>query len=320
MKNILLIGGAGYIGGITADLLTEKGYNVTIFDNLLYEERFLKRIPFIFGDIRDTKALVKIHNKFDTIIWLAAIVGDGACSQDPELTYEINYYSLKRFLDETKRKIIFPSTCSVYGAQNELLTEESKTMPLSVYAKTKLMAEKLILDHGGLAFRLGTLFGIGDNFSRLRLDLVVNVLTYKAVSENRIKVFGGEQWRPILSVADVGRYFVEAVTRDYNDVYNLGFKNVKIIDLAKIFSSIFPNLEIEVVDIQFEDARNYKVSTERADNNFIHKPKDSIENEVFRIKEVLETRRIKNPNDPHYYNTHYVKDTLNKIRTFNGNT
>ena len=108
MKNILIIGGSGYIGGITTDLLTQKGYNVTVYDNLLYEDRFLKNVPFIFGDIRDTEYLISIHKKFDTIIWLAAIVGDGACAQDPELTYEINYYSLKRFLDKTKRKIIFP--------------------------------------------------------------------------------------------------------------------------------------------------------------------------------------------------------------------
>ena len=316
MKNILIIGGSGYIGGITTDLLTQKGYNVTVYDNLLYEDRFLKNVPFIFGDIRDTEYLISIHKKFDTIIWLAAIVGDGACAQDPELTYEINYYSLKRFLDKTKRKIIFPSTCSVYGAQNKVLSEDSNTNPLSVYAKTKLMAEKIVLDHGGMAFRLGTLFGVGDHYSRLRLDLVVNILTYKAAFENKITVFGGEQWRPIISVGDAASYFVEAVTRDYNDVFNLGMKNVKIFDLATVFKSIFSDLEIEVVDIEFEDARNYKVTTDKADNNFIHKPTTTIESEIFRIKELLLSRRIKNPNDPNYYNVHYVKDKLSLMKSF----
>lgn len=317
MKNVLVVGGAGYVGGLASNFLQQKGYNVTVFDNLLYEERFLKDISFIFGDIRDTKTLTRLQKKFDTIIWLAAIVGDGACAQDPELTYEINYYSLKRFLDDTKRQIIFPSTCSVYGAQHEMLNEESKTNPLSVYAQTKLMAEKIVLDNKGLVFRLGTLFGLGDHYSRIRLDLVVNFLTFKALCENKIKVFGGEQWRPVLSVQDVASYFVEAVTRDYNDIFNISLKNIKIIDLANTFRNIFPELEVEIVDIQFEDARNYRVETAKAENHFIFKPSVSIESEIFKIRDLLSSRRIKNPNDPTYYNTHYVKNILNNIKNFN---
>jgi len=218
MRNVLVIGGAGYIGGCLTDQLLQKGYHATVFDCLMYEERFLKKVPFVYGDIRDTDALVRLAPKYDTIIWLAGIVGDGACAQDPELTYEINFNSIKRFLDRTRRKLIFPSTCSVYGAQHGMLLETSPTMPLSIYAETKLEAEKAVLDHGGMALRLGTLFGVGDEYSRLRLDLVINVLTYKAFKEGKITIFGGEQWRPILAVRDVASYFVEAVTRDYNAV------------------------------------------------------------------------------------------------------
>lgn len=314
MKNILVVGGAGYIGGLTTDLLVAKGYNVAVFDNLMYEDRFLKRIPFYYGDIRDTKTLLALQDKFDTVIWLAAIVGDGACSQDPELTYEINFHALKRFLDGTKRRIIFPSTCSVYGAQDGLLSETTPAKPLSVYAETKLEAEKVVLDNGGLVFRLGTLFGVGDEFSRLRLDLVVNVLTLKALKERRISVFGGEQWRPILSVRDVASFFVEAVTRDYNDVFNLAMRNVRIIELASIYRNFFPDLKVDVVEMKFEDARNYRVSTERADKAFLHKATISVENEVLRMKEILEGRRIKDPTDPRYYNTNYVKHTLEALK------
>ena len=161
MKNILVVGGAGYIGGCLTDLLTGQGHHVTVVDRLLYEERFLKEVPFVFADVRDTATLVNIQQKYDTIIWLAAIVGDGACAQDPELTFEVNYQAVKRFLEKTKRRIIFPSTCSVYGAQDGLLTEESATNPLSAYAESKLMAEKAVLDHGGIAFRLGRSSGSG---------------------------------------------------------------------------------------------------------------------------------------------------------------
>jgi nucleoside-diphosphate-sugar epimerase len=314
MRNVLVVGGAGYIGGCLTDLLIEQGNHVTVFDRLLYEERFLKDVPFVFGDIRDTDALVKIHHKYDTIIWLAAIVGDGACAQDPEVTFEVNYHCLKRFLDKTKRRLIFPSTCSVYGAQDGLLLETSDTKPLSAYAESKLMAEKAVLEHGGIAFRLGTLFGVGDHYSRLRLDLVLNVLTYKALADNKITVFGGEQWRPVLAVKDVAAYLAEAVTRDNNDVYNVAMKNVKIIDCALVYKNIFPDLKVEIVATKFEDARNYRVSTERADHTFIFKPRTSIESEVHSMLLLLKDHRIKNPLDPRYYNTHHVRATLDDIR------
>ena len=197
-----------------------------------------------------------------------------------------------------------------------MLTEESPAKPLSVYAETKYLAEKAVLEYGGMAFRLGTLFGLGDAFSRLRLDLVINVLTYKAFKENKITVFGGDQWRPILAVKDVAAFFVEAVTRDYNDVFNLSMKNIRIKDCAEIYRNIFPNLQVEVVDSKFEDQRNYRVSTDKADRAFIFRPLTSVEEEVHRILNLLRTMRIKNPLDSRYYNTHHVKATLDEIRRF----
>jgi nucleoside-diphosphate-sugar epimerase len=314
--NVLVVGGAGYIGGCLTDELRARGHHVTVFDRLLYEERFLKEVPFVFGDVRNTAGLAAIHHKYDTIVWLAAIVGDGACAQDPELTFEVNYHAVRRFLEATGRRLVFPSTCSVYGAQDGLLTEESETRPLSAYAQSKLMAEKAVLDHGGLAFRLGTLFGLGDQYSRLRLDLVLNVLTFKALHENRITLFGGDQWRPVLAVQDVAAYFAEAVTRDYNDVFNLGMRNIRIRDCAAIYQNIFPDLTIEIVDTKFEDARNYRVSTEKAARNFIFSPRTSIESEVHRMVGLLRDRRIKDPLSPQYYNTHHVRATLDAIRAY----
>ena len=316
MRNVLIVGGAGYIGGCLTDQLMAKGYNVTVFDRLLYEERFLKKVPFLYGDVRDTDTLAAVQSKYDTVIWLAAIVGDGACSQDPELTYEVNFHAVKRFLDRTRRKLIFPSTCSVYGAQHGLLTESSPTMPLSVYAETKLKAEQAVLDAGGMAFRLGTLFGVGDDYSRLRLDLVINVLTFKALTEGKITVFGGDQWRPILAVRDVASFFAEAVTREYNDVFNLSMKNVKIVDCVGIYQNIFPNLKVDIVESKFEDSRNYRVSTEKADARFIFRPRISVEEEVHNMADLLKTHRIKDPLDPRYYNTHFVRATLDDIRKF----
>jgi nucleoside-diphosphate-sugar epimerase len=101
------------------------------------------------------------------------------------------------------------STCSVYGAQDGMLTEESPTEPLSIYAATKLSAEEYLKDKNAIIFRLGTLFGVGDQFSRIRTDLVVNVMAARAYYEQRLKVFGGEQWRPLLHVKDAALAFVK---------------------------------------------------------------------------------------------------------------
>jgi nucleoside-diphosphate-sugar epimerase len=310
MSNVLVVGGAGYIGGLTTDLLLEKGHTVTVFDNLLYEERFLKACDFIYGDIRNTEHLLAIHKKYDHIIWLAAIVGDGACSQSPDLTVEVNVKSLQRFLSKTGRRVVFTSTCSVYGAQMGILTEESATRPLSLYASTKLEAEKYVLENGGLVFRLGTLFGLGDRYSRIRLDLIVNVLTLRAITQKKLTVFGGEQWRPILAVRDVAGYLTEAITRDYVGVYNLKYQNVKILDLAKRIQSIFPDVAIEVTEISFEDSRNYRVDSSRAERDFIFRPKTSIEEEVYRMQFLFAEHRIKNADSDIYYNTRHVKTLI----------
>lgn len=313
---VLVVGGAGYIGGCLTDQLASAGYQPTVFDSLLYESRFLKNTPFIHGDVRDTDTLTKIHSEYASIIWLAALVGDGACAHDVELTYEVNFHSVKRFLERTKRRILFPSTCSVYGAQDGLLDETCAPKPLSVYAETKLLAEKCVLDNGGLAFRLGTLFGLGDRFSRIRLDLVVNVLTLKAVREGKITVFGGEQWRPIIAVKDVAGHFVEAVGSSRNDVYNLGMRNVRISELGNMFRKIFPDLKVDVVRSRFEDLRNYQISTAKAERAFKYRPTCTVEQEVRDMIKLLVEHRIKDPLDPVYYNTYFVKAALEGIRNW----
>lgn len=306
-KKILVIGGGGYVGGITTDLLAAAGHRVTVFDNLMYEKRYLKDCNFIYGDVRDTSKLLKIHHKFDEIIWLAAIVGDGACAQNPDLTKSINVDSIKNFLRQAKRRLIYLSTCSVYGAQNRILDENSPTKPLSLYAYTKLEAEKSVAKYNGLIFRLGTLFGLGDNYSRVRLDLVVNFLTLRAFQDGHITVFGGDQWRPLLAVTDAGHYLVEAVTTNLSGIYNLKLENVRISDLAARLKRIFPKLTVTFTDIQFEDLRNYRVSNKKSKADFKFTPVITVEEEAKRLKKIFSEGRIQNVNEDIYYNTNYVK-------------
>lgn len=309
-KKVLLVGGAGYIGGLTTDYLIKNGFSVTVYDNLLYENRFLKDVPFIFGDVRDTDKLYRVSQDFDIIVLMAALVGDPACSVDPILTEEINYKAIKDFCEVVSpdKHLIFMSTCSVYGAQNDMLNENSPTNPLSSYASTKLASEKHILDKNGTVFRLGTVFGLGDSYSRIRMDLVVNVLTMKAVREGEVTINGGEQWRPIIAVRDIAEYVTEACKERYSGVFILSKENVIIKELGEKIAKLIPNTKVNYTEISFQDARNYKVDNSKSLKIFKYKPKVTVEDEVIRMIKLFEENRVINPEDKVYHNGAYLKN------------
>ncbi len=311
---ILVVGGAGYVGGVIVDLLlSKKKYEVTVYDNLLYEDSFRKECEFINGDIRDTKFYKSNLNKYDVIVWLAALVGDGACAIDPNLTELINYKTVKNLCKVYKKKIIFLSTCSVYGAQNGVLSEKSNVNPLSHYASSKLKCEKILKNKNAIMFRLGTLFGVSDNFSRIRMDLVVNTLSAKAFFEKKMSVFGGEQYRPLLHVKDVARAIEVAIKSKKRGIYNLSYKNMKIIDIAKKIQKHFKKTKIIKTKIKFQDARNYKVTNLKATKELAFKAIYSLDYGIKELKKLLIEKRIKNFNDPRYTNQKYLEIFKEKI-------
>ena len=299
--NILVVGGAGYVGGGIVDLLNVN-HQVTVYDSLVYESSFRKKVDFVFGDIRDYKKLNKIVNQFDAVVWLAALVGDGACSINPTLTFEINSETVKNLVNNYNGRNIFLSTCSVYGAQNGVLTENSPTNPLSDYAASKLTAERYLNDSNAVIFRLGTLFGIGDQFSRIRLDLVVNVLVTKALNDKKMSVYGGEQWRPLLHVNDVANAIGHVIDKKINGVYNLHYKNYKIIDIAEKIKEKIPESFIEKTPLPFQDARNYQVSSEKLKIDSGFTAEITIQEGIEQIYELISSNRIKDLNDPRYSN------------------
>ena len=308
MKNILLVGGAGYVGGAVSDELLFSKFNIRIYDNLLYENTFLKKIEFIYGDIREKKKLKEHLNWADVVIWMAAIVGDGACDINKEDTLLINRNCVKWLSNNFDGRIIFFSTCSVYGAQSGILDENSQLNPLSLYAKTKLDAEKILKNKNATIFRLGTLFGVGDTYSRLRMDLVVNLLTMKAHFNRELTIFGGNQYRPLLHVKDVARAVKAAIKFNKKGIYNLKYDNYKIIELAKIIKKSFKNkIKIKKTEMMFQDTRNYMVSSKLFDKTFKFKPKYNIEYGVQEILELINTNRIKNFDDIRYTNQLYLK-------------
>jgi nucleoside-diphosphate-sugar epimerase len=310
MANVLVVGGAGYIGGGLVDQLIASGFSVRVYDFLLYENRYLKEIDFVRGDIRDL-AKLKPHLQWaDTVVWLAALVGDGACSLDPSLTQEINVETVRALIANFNRQIIFMSTCSVYGAQDGLLTEESSTNPLSAYASTKHAAELLVDEAGGTSFRLGTLFGLGDTYSRIRLDLVLNLLTLKACLYGRISVFGGSQYRPLLHVKDVGTGILQNVGKNHRGVFNLSYDNYKISELADKVAEHVPGIEIERTEIPSQDARNYQVSGDKARNTFDFKPRWSVDDGIVEVAKLIREGRIRDPSAQEYSNFDYLRPIL----------
>jgi len=306
MMNILVVGGAGYVGGGIVDKLQEK-HQVTVYDSLIYENEFRKNVSFIYGDIRDYSKLNKILKNYDAVVWLAALVGDGACSLNPTLTYEINSESVKNLVSNFKGKIIFFSTCSVYGAQEGVLSEESEVNPLSEYAKSKLVAEDILSNSDAIIFRLGTLFGIGDEFSRIRLDLVVNVLVTKALIDRKMSVFGGEQWRPLLHVKDVANVVNHTIESSLKGIYNLHYKNFKISEIADIIKDKISNVEIVTTPLPFQDARNYQVSSEKLKLASNFEAEVSLEKGIDEVFNLISSGRIKDINNPRYSNHNFLK-------------
>ncbi len=301
--NVLVVGGAGYVGGAVTDALVRAGYSTRVYDALLYEESYRKPVEFVFGDVRDEDRLLPYVRWADAVVWLAAIVGDGACQLNPEVTIDVNQEAVAWLTRHFDRRIIFMSTCSVYGAQDKVeLDEDAPTAPLSVYAATKLAAEAYLRDSKALTFRLGTLFGVGDEFSRIRLDLVVNTLTVRAWQSGKITVFGGDQFRPLLHVMDVAQAVVSNIETSATGVFNLHRQNVRIVDLAYQLRNHFPDLVIEQTPMKFQDSRNYRVRSDKAYQLLGFRASHSIDQGIEEMKYLVENHRIKDLLNPRYTN------------------
>ncbi len=303
---VLVVGGAGYVGGAVTDLLLKTNHDFRVYDALLYEESYRKPVDFVYGDVRDTERL-KPHLRWaDAVIWLAALVGDGACALSPDISIAINQESVRWLAENYDGRIVFLSTCSVYGAQDAVLDENAPTNPLSVYAVTKLAAEGFLQGKNAIIFRLGTLFGVGDLHSRIRLDLVVNTLTVRAYRHGKVTVFGGDQFRPLLHVRDAAQAVVDAIVHSHTGVFNLHRQNVRIIDLAYQIRNHFPDLVIEQTPMEFQDARNYRVSSDKAYQVLGFRAESSIDDGIEEIKELLESHRLKDFDSPRYTNQTFL--------------
>lgn len=305
---VLVAGGAGYIGGSVTDNLLKRSIPFVVYDNLLYENHYLKPVELINGDVRDKKKLSKILPDFTHIIWLAALVGDGACQKNPQLTKSINQDAVEWLSENYSGRIVFTSTCSVYGQHEDLLDENSQVSPLSIYAQTKLNAEKFLAKENSLVFRLGTAFGMSDNYSRPRMDLAVNYMTARALTVGKIIVNGGAQWRPMIHVKDIGEAIVNNLDRPVRGIYNLAAVNIQIKDLGKIIADL-TGCEIEFTEQKFQDQRNYHVSNEKAvrDGLINLNATRTTQDGVREIANLVKSGRMKYTDNDIYSNERYIE-------------
>lgn len=323
-KAVLVVGGAGYIGTILVSKLLSRGCSVHLLDNLMYGDEAIRpllghaRLKFVKGDCRNIQDVVRAMNDVGAIIHLAAIVGDPACAAEDENALQINYAATRMMLEIAKgngiQRFVFASSCSVYGASEELMDEESETEPISLYAETKLNSEKVLLEAKSPAFyptvlRFATVFGMSP---RPRFDLVVNLLTAKAIQEGVITIYNGGQWRPFIHVDDVAQGILLTLFAPLEaiggEVINIGDDrlNYTLAEVAEKIRAQIPGTRIEYVENS--DRRNYRVSFKKAQDSLGFRARYTLEDGVQEVKRAYETGLIHNYRHPFYSNLTYLKE------------
>jgi len=272
---VLVTGGLGYLGSVLRRELESDGIQARVLDTDCYHQIPMgdgHAVDLLRTDIRDTSLVSKQLDGVDAVVHLAAIVGDSAGDLDQEMTIEVNEASTARLAAECARKgirMIFASTSSVYGYNgHELLAEDARTIPLSVYAICKLAAEDAILGalpDRSVVFRFGTLFGLSP---RMRFDLVVNRFIGQAIQDRRIAVFGGNQLRPFLHVGTAARAIKKALLSNRTGLYNFGGTNMTIMEVAKTVSKM-SQCEVKIYP-EIKDIRNYAIDSRKAEATFGH--------------------------------------------------
>lgn len=272
--NILVTGGAGYLGSTMVPDLLQLGHRITVLDSFMYKQASLNHVchhqnfSVVKGDIRIESVMASLIKKADIVIPLAALVGAPMCSQDPVGATTINHDAIALMLKllSKQQMVLMPTTNSAYGTgdKNNFCTEESPLNPISLYAKEKVGIEKELLQReNAISFRLATVFGMSP---RMRIDLLVNDFTYRAVHDRFVVLFESSFKRNYVHVRDVSRVFQHAVEhfdKMKGQIYNVGLSDANV---SK--RELCEHIQKQVPDFVFLDApvgkdpdqRNYIVS------------------------------------------------------------
>ena len=281
MENILITGGAGYIGSYLVKKLKNLKFNLTVIDNLMFHQKaeFLKKkqsnLKFINGDVRDKKLVEEQVSKNDIIIPLAGIVGAPLSEKMPLETKQINEDVIKHLssICSKNQLIIMPVSNSGYGIgdKDKFCDETSPLRPISLYGKTKVAAENIIMEReNSISFRLATVFGVSAE--RMRTDLMVNNFTYTAFKKEKFKLYQPHFRRNFIHISDISEAFIFSIkffSKLKSNIYNLGLNNANItkVMLCEKIKSFLPEFEFEIdKEGKDPDQRDYFVSNEKINN------------------------------------------------------
>nr|MBC8227324.1 NAD(P)-dependent oxidoreductase [Gammaproteobacteria bacterium] len=324
-QKVLVLGGAGYIGSSLIKKLLKAGFKVRVIDILMFGEEpiqeFLdnKNFELIKADFRKIDDLVIAMRGCSSLVHLGGIVGDPASSLDEDVTREVNLTSTKVIGQIAKssgiKKFIFASSCSVYGAQDNILDEESSTKPLSLYAQTKIASEKVLselssIDFAPVFLRFGTVFGISG---RTRFDLVVNLLTARAYIEKSMTVYGPNQVRPFLHVSDAAESVLKVLNAPIesvnNEVFNVGStdQNYTLLELAEIIKTKIPDSEINI-EADNMDSRNYNVSFAKISRQLNFQTTFSLEMGIDQVIDEFDKGKITDYKESKYSNVLHLSE------------
>ena len=290
--NILVTGGAGYIGSILVPALLAEGHSVTVVDSFLYNQASLldccnnPALAIVRGDVRDERVVLPLLAKADAVMPLACLVGAPLCAQKPIEARSINLDAILMLLRHASPSQLFvsPTTNSGYGVGQEgvYCTEETPMNPISLYGRLKVELEKALLDHGAVSLRLATVCGISP---RMRLDLLVNDFTYRAVTDRFIVLFEAHFKRNYIHVRDVARAFLHALA-NFDSMrgqpYNVGLSdaNLSKMELCLEIKKQVPDFTImEAAVGKDPDQRNYIVSNAKIEATGFH-PQVSIQSAI----------------------------------------
>ena len=319
IESVLVTGGAGYVGSVLVPALLARGYRVKVLDLYLYGRNVLdsvkedSRLEEIRGDIRDRALLERVTRGCDAVIHLACISNDPSFELDLELGKSINYDAFVDLVKVSKsngvRRFIYASSSSVYGIKEvPNVTEDLPLEPLTDYSRYKALCEEVLQQERSPGFvtltvRPATVCGYSP---RLRLDLSVNILTNHAVTNRKIKVFGGEQMRPNIHIDDMSELYVRAL--EWSDsvidgkTYNVGYHNHKVREIAGIVKGVVGE-DVEIVTTPTNDNRSYHVSSEKIKRELGFTPRHTIEQAVQDLVVAFKKGRVPaSMTDDRYYN------------------